>query len=352
MIYIQSATQAETLEDYYLKMDRLTRSIGLTRDSQRPLCLKILAEWKEYLKFGDLCDIDGLTSHTAEMISNPVYRNIISDRFGLEHIFIDEFQDFSTIEMLFLRQLVGEGRKPNQFFMVGDLNQKVFAKHHNSVHAGFNFQGRSRNISRNYRNTRQILEAAYQIPQNYPPNSDDDVEIVKPELSSYEAGRPIVIPCSNSNHLSLLCSLLIRRKKLRVAVLSEDNRILESIKSDAIKNGLECYELFRNEDLDFWRKQNSDSLSASVCVSRLEAVKGLEFDTVIIAGMSAGVIPSAGTPQEEKWREAAIVYAAMTRARDELIITFEDIPSEFLETMKDYVDYKDMREIENMLAQV
>ena len=54
-----------------------------------------------------------------------------------------------------------------------------------------------------------------------------------------------------------------------------------------------AYEIFRNEDLDRWRRQG-DLMAAAVVVSRLEAVKGFEFDTVVLCDLSAGVVPRPG----------------------------------------------------------
>ena len=51
------------------------------------------------------------------------------------------------------------------------------------------------------------------------------------------------------------------------------------------------------------------------------------------------MLPQPGTPQDEYWREAAILYTALTRARDELILTYVDKPSLFLKVMAGYVDF-------------
>jgi superfamily I DNA/RNA helicase len=91
--------------------------------------------------------------------------------------------------------------------------------------------------------------------------------------------------------------------------------------------------LFRTEDLDLWRDQVADDLGPVLVVSRMEAVKGFEFDTVIACDLSEGQVPRPGTPPEEYWREAAVVYSALTRARDELVITYVGNPGLFLRTM-------------------
>jgi len=50
-------------------------------------------------------------------------------------------------------------------------------------------------------------------------------------------------------------------------------------------------------------------------------VKGFEFDTVIACDLSDGKIPHPGTSPDEYWREAAVVYNALTRARERWLAT-------------------------------
>lgn len=110
------------------------------------------------------------------------------------------------------------------------------------------------------------------------------------------------------------------------------------VKIESEQLGLRHYDLIRNEDLD--QRRGGKTAPAGVAVSRMEAIKGFEFDTVIACHLSNGVTPRPGTP-EDVWREAAIVYSALTRARDELIITYEGEPSTFLKLMGPEVDFID-----------
>lgn len=57
--------------------------------------------------------------------------------------------------------------------------------------------------------------------------------------------------------------------------------------------------------------------AAGVSVMTMHASKGLEFDTVIVAGVRDGVIPDPESGIEEERR---LLYVACTRAREELVI--------------------------------
>jgi len=72
--------------------------------------------------------------------------------------------------------------------------------------------------------------------------------------------------------------------------------------------------------------------SLPVELMTIHLAKGLEFDHVTIAGTSEGTLPhhrSYGT-QEELEEERRLMYVAMTRARQSLLLTFFHIPSRFL----------------------
>jgi superfamily I DNA/RNA helicase len=350
MVYIQSAYRKQD-RNQYLSDYRRSRSIAF-QPSQKEACLRVLHAWEEWLEFGDLCDIDGLTIRAAQHFEGPAHLIQILEVLPTDFVLVDEMQDFSTLELGLLRKLVKDPEGDNCIFLVGDPNQKVYAKHHDSRRAGFNFRGKAGKLSQNFRNTREILQAAYNLPQAFPPREDEEegFEILSPELSLYSGGRPVVFECTQDNHLLRVLEIVKLRRGARIGIVSENDRLLADIRRDGSRLGFQCYELFRNEDLDLWREQGN-SLSAALVLSRLEAVKGFEFDTVIACDLSQGTIPRVGTPEEEHWREAAVLYTALTRARDELITTFVGAPSRFLKAMLPDMDVHESID-ENRLLQV
>lgn len=348
VVYVESAYRAGD-RDRYLTEPRAGRGVQL-RENHRRACLHVVAAWDEWLRTGHLCDVDGLTRRAADWFEDEPALARIRAAFPTDHVLVDEVQDFSTLELRILRRLAADSDGPNRFFLVGDLNQKVFAKQHASTRAGFDLTGRSRTLARNYRNTRQILAAAYRLPQAYPPQADEPTEVAAPELSQFEGGRPVVLACTPADHAPRVLDLVRQRSGQRVAVVSENEKLLAAVRTGAERHGVRCHDLFRVEDLDLWRQQHG-SLVAGLVLSRLEAVKGFEFDTVVVCDLSDGVVPRPGTPPEEYWREAAVVYAALTRARDELIMTYVKKPSAFLDAMAEGVEWHDGA-VGEQLAQV
>lgn len=320
---------------------RRSRSIGLQK-GHRGACLRVLRAWEEWLEVGHLCDIDGITLRAAKYFDDMVSLTQIRNTLPTGFVLVDEMQDFSTLELILLRTLVKNPERSNCIFLVGDLNQKVYSKHHDTRLAGFDFRGKAGILKQNYRNTQQILRAAYNLPRAFPPKEDEDeaTVVMSPELSIYEGGRPVAFECTASNHLVRVLEIVKYRRDKRTAIVSENDRFLADLRREVSLLGLPCYELFRNQDLDHWREQGS-SLNTGLVVSRLEAVKGFEFDTVIACDLSKGTIPHNGTPEEEYWRQAAVLYSALTRARDELIVTFVGQQSPFLKAMLTDFDLQD-----------
>jgi superfamily I DNA/RNA helicase len=355
MIYVQSAYRKQDRQ-HYLSDHRRSRSVAF-QPSQKDACLRVLQAWQEWLEVGHLCDIDGLTLWATEHFDDGTHLARIREVKPTNFVLVDEVQDFSTLELALVRKLVPDPESNNCIFLVGDLNQKVYPKHHDSRRAGFDFRGKAGILKQNFRNTRQILQAAYNLPQSFPPKEDEEegVEILSPDLSLYEGGRPVVFECTPGNHLRRVLEILEivrRRGGGRTAVVSENDRFLADIWGEAGRIGFQCHELLRNEDLDLWREQGNP-LAADLVVSRLEAVKGFEFDTVIACDLSQGVIPRKGTLEDEHWRQAAILYTALTRARDDLILTFVEEPSRFLKAMMPDIDLHegiDERKVLQVLA--
>src|ERR1019366_653596 len=136
---------------YYLKAEREGRSIGF-EESYRKLILDGLNYWEQKMKDVGVIDYLGLANLLAR------YSNLIVPKYRC--ILVDEVQDFGTLELKLVRKLVKENE--NDLFLTGDIAQQVYNKHHRLRHAGINIlPGGWLKILKNYRNSREILEAAY-----------------------------------------------------------------------------------------------------------------------------------------------------------------------------------------------
>lgn len=113
----------------------------------------------------------------------------------------------------------------------------------------------------------------------------------------------------------------------------------------AEQNGLTTLSLFLDDIALMQEKLSAqDHKDHHVQLMTLHAAKGLEFDTVIIAGLEEGLLPSARSVQDNDAveEERRLLYVGITRAKKRLIITHAkyrhaygqmtyQLPSRFLE---------------------
>lgn len=89
-------------------------------------------------------------------------------------------------------------------------------------------------------------------------------------------------------------------------------------------------------------QKHANAAGKGVELMTMHLAKGLEFDSVFIAGASEGLLPHSRSieSEAETEEERRIMYVAMTRARKHLAISFYDIPSRFLSEIPDeYVQF-------------
>ncbi len=96
----------------------------------------------------------------------------------------------------------------------------------------------------------------------------------------------------------------------------------------------------------------SDSRLA-VNLMTIHLAKGLEFDTVFVAGCNEGVLPHGRSlnSQAEIEEERRLMYVAMTRAKKKLFLSFYDWPSRFLgELPQETIEFESLLGEERYIA--
>jgi len=303
--WIRSAFIA-TERHHYLNIERAGRRVPMQEEFRGRL-LDGLREWEAKMRDVGVVDYLGLTTALS--------RHIDALDSCYDHIIVDEAQDFGTSELKILRRLCAEG--PNDIFLCGDIAQHVLPKHRSLVDAGINTAGRTRRIVRNYRNSREILKAAYEVLIH---NLDEgmldssDLEILDPQYASRSSNEPVVLEAGNLGEeigyaRTLASDHLAANPDHRccIAFAGYSSREVEIF---ATSIGLPT---LRGE---------RDPLHEGLVVSDLEQMKGYEFNLVAIVNCRKGSLPPEGTPAEESFRHGCRLYVAMTRARDELYLSY------------------------------
>ena len=269
------------------------------------------------------------------------HKDKLSKRFT--RVVIDEAQDFGTMELSILRRLVPAG--PNDIFLCGDIAQHILPKHRSLPEAGIDIAGRRRRIERNYRNTRQILEAAYHVLyQNLNDEMlerpEKDLEILDPKYANRSSNEPLV---------------------LKAGSLEEEIGYARKVVSSHLKqhpNANCCIALagYSTCEVDrFAKKLDLRSLDGSggflneqLVLSDLEQTKGYEFDLVVIVNCCEGVLPPHDSPPDEMYRDGCRLYVSMTRAKNDLYLSYHGEPSPWLQSAREKLSFFDWDEVEQL----
>ena len=127
---------------------------------------------------------------------NHNIKNVIDEIQPLyDSILVDEMQDLGTLELKIIRKLVAEGK--NDIFLTGDTVQRVLTKQHNFPEAGIKIVGRTYAIHQNYRNTKEILDAANNILEENITGTENwlikDIDILPPLFAPSSDFLPLYI---------------------------------------------------------------------------------------------------------------------------------------------------------------
>ncbi len=313
--YIRSAF-SRSERSHYLEMERVGRAIPLDR-RYREMVQAGLEGWER--KMGVVGAIDDLG------VTDALYRHLSSLGAEYDHVLVDEVQDLGTLELRIIRALTKPGR--NDLFLAGDAVQAVHTKFVDVKAAGIDVPpARWIRLRQNYRNSRQILTAAYSVLQSNlerVPPALGDMEVLVPEFANFSSAKPLLLEVDSiENELTYALGYCKQSENM----VGRDSRACIAICGMTQKS---VEELGQELGLDVL-SDSTDMSSARLFVSDLEQTKGFEFDLMIVINCSGNAIPQKQLPERESFRELCKLYVAMTRAKRELVISYTASSSPFL----------------------
>lgn len=252
------------------------------------------------------------------------------------HIIIDESQDLTRVQLEFLRLLLLD-KEYSSIMFVCDTAQSIYShswliKGRSFTSIGFDMTGKSSSLSKNYRTTTQIAEAAYSLIEN-DDNIIDDENFVKPSLIDRQGSYPVcryfngpdreaefVISEINNN-------LINKYEKKDIVIIAKKKSLLRYIKDKMDNVGIESTIINKDEE-----KFEDDNVK----LMTMHSIKGLEFKAVFIIGMNKDIMPYVSYQglDEAKLQESGdrkLLYVGMTRANELLYITSSGVPSKFFD---------------------
>ena len=250
------------------------------------------------------------------------------------HIIVDESQDLTRSQLLFLKEILNP-KSYGSILFIGDTTQSIYPQSwigsgRSFATIGFNMKGRSNSLSKNYRTTTQISQAAYSLIRNCREIIEDE-NFVEPALLDKQGDYPVykAFP-SEPAQASYLCreikALQATRTPGDIAVIARFRNQLEDIKSFLEKEGIKS---------QFFTDRESTFGADAVKLITMHSIKGLEFGVVFIVGLNDRVLPyhPSKDPEsrlDEEVQERRLFYVGMTRATELLYLLSSGAPSRFL----------------------
>lgn len=333
--YVIKGRAVTTLDDY-LQLKRTGRGTPLGTD-ERQVIFKIYSRYQQGL--GYFCDWDDFIlkslRHAKQGVPTGSYVAVI----------VDEVQDFTEAGMSLISHIAGD--KPNGLLLIGDGQQKIYKGGFSLKNIGISIVGRSRILRYNYRNTKQILEAAYSMVKGISFDDledDEDVIPASPEFPKRSGIKPILKSSftTQQDELKWVAEQIRDRVSVRQVNKAGDIGILymsgkkygNPIDRTLSSYGIQVTEL---------RRDNSSAFFDEGTVKRCTfySAKGMEFKVIFLVGVTDGILPSDSVLPEEaqedtERRERRLLFVAMTRARDVLYISCsEGQPSRFLKDIEE-----------------
>jgi superfamily I DNA/RNA helicase len=248
-------------------------------------------------------------------------------------LLIDEGHDFEEEWLRLVVQMVDPDE--GSLLLLYDDAQSIYKKkstmNFSLSSVGIQARGRTTILKLNYRNTSEILEFAYRFAGHYlsPKDSDEDhAPLIEPQSVGRHGPAPYLKICkSKQEEAGYIAHTLTRLHKDGVpwgdmCVACHSRRLAQQV-ADALEPGtipVQCV-------VDAADKRAFDPTRDSVKVMTMHSSKGLEFPLVVIPDV--GKMPR---PSMEPSEEAKLLYVAMTRSTDKLLLTACN-SSEFVELL-------------------
>ncbi|TKD72219.1 3'-5' exonuclease [Pseudalkalibacillus hwajinpoensis] len=266
-------------------------------------------------------------------------------------ILIDEGQDFEADWLRLVSLLLKE--ETSSMLLVEDRAQTIYQRGRNYLqHTGLDFRGRSKILQINYRNTAQIIQFAWGFYQEHTETKKvvsgqmEGQEIIPPQSTRRKGPKPALVRFSNWQDEARYVAKTIRKLHIEKKVPYEEMLVLYRVKR-TYKAGIvdTLKRAFEEQGIPVtWVTENQESKrvyqkdDGTVKLSTFDSSKGLDFQAVFI--VNADNMPFA--LEEDKNREAALMYIGMTRAIEYLMISYSG-ESEYTKYFEKLLEEKEKR---------
>ena len=297
--------------EQYAMLPRIGRRRGLTAENR-------IAVWDLYTAYNSALREFGVTDF-ADIILLAEQSLLKKPLEGYSAVIVDEAQDMTCAMIRMLHSIVGD--RPDGLNLVGDGQQTIYPGGYSLSEAQVSIAGRGVVLSRNYRNTAEILKFASHLVagdeyfdiEGSAARGDTPVEVVR------HGPKPLVDRFSSRarhdsslvEHVKKLISTGIRPGD--IGILTHTTYAVSDICTLLTAAGIEWIDL----------KNYNGKPVDTVKIGTIKRAKGLEFKQVLVVRTPARLLQTSAGNQETVETERhdldrRELYVAMTRARDGL----------------------------------
>ncbi len=224
-------------------------------------------------------------------------------RLDIRHIVIDEAQDFNPLEVELLRRMA----RGATFTIVGDLMQGIagyrgLSNWEELTRGVFGGACSRHELVTSYRNTIEIMDFASRVVRNMP------IANLRPAQPVLRHGDAPLFAEGGERELSEIVAQWMGAGLRSVAVMARSRKRLEALS-----------QRFGWTILD----PQAESYPTGVVLAPADAVKGLEFDGVVVLDADEKSFPSRPL-------DARLLYVCLTRALHKMAVLYAGAPTELL----------------------
>jgi len=309
---IDEVIRARGLKSFadYRAVNRVGRGTAL-QERHRALVWEICGRYQQELdRHGliDFADLPRLVQKHCQPL--PQYDVVI----------IDEAQDLPPSRLNLASKLIPDYSESRSLTLLADPAQSIYYRGISWKEAGINIRGgRTRILAKNFRNTRQILEAARHILEGCGDLKVEN-EFIPPTSTHRPGPKPILVQYEHAQEATRYVIeqviKLCQSGKYRpgdIAILARFEAPFRSLAKSLAKEKIP-YKHFRDR---------FDILENQVKLVTMHSAKGLEFPVVFMIDLRDKHIPyikSPETTEADVAQERKLFYVSMTRAAERLYL--------------------------------
>lgn len=321
-------------KEQYLHASRVGSSQRLSRPQREKI-------WPVFEEFRSLLNEQGAKEYVDVLRDARLLIENKGIKRPYRSVIVDEAQDMSPEAFRLIRALVppqdGRGR-PDDLFIVGDAHQRIYRHRVVLSQCGIDVRGRSRKLRINYRTTAQIRRAAVTVLEGLPfDDLDGGQDDQKGYLSLLQGQAPEIRLFETFDQEAAFVIEHIQALEAAgadpntVCLVGRTKEVLSRFEGRLKESGIQVRRIQANEP--------DDTRQRGLRTATMHRVKGLEFRHVLLVGADSQTVPLAWalkdagdvrSRKEVELRERALLYVAMTRARESLLITASGTLSPYL----------------------